>query len=127
MKYLLIAMLLFGACGSAKEKDTPEKAAKKQACKQLLSHIFEISPESKGQPADPLVAKMPIEDIEQCAAAEPEIIECMQKAADVAAVKACINDEVIACLGKAKDRAAVRKACVTDPKAADHAPPAGKT
>jgi len=98
MKLLALAVVIvfatvFGACAPG-ANNTPE-------CKRLQEHIFRISPESRSRleglseveqqnQIDQLVAKVPVEDIEQCTAAEPAVIACMQKAADIAAVRACI-------------------------------------
>jgi hypothetical protein len=88
------------ACGSP-GVDPPDLAGRKAECRRLEAHILQISPESRreldGLPEaerqkrlDKLVAKVPIEDIQQCAAAEPAVIACMQRAPDVAAVRACV-------------------------------------
>jgi hypothetical protein len=85
-------------CGQDKP-DPPEVAQRKQACKVLHEHLFRISPQSglaglseaeQQKKLAQLQAGVPIEDIEQCAAADPKVVACMQQAADVAAVKACI-------------------------------------
>ena len=102
MKLLALAFVVVfvGACESS-GTDSPEIAQRKAACKQLDEHIFRISPESRsrldGVPEAEqqkrlaeMVAKVPVEDIAQCAAADPAVIACMQKAPDVAAVRACV-------------------------------------
>jgi len=101
LAFITVAVTLFvGACDPG-AKDTPEIAQRKAACKRLDEHIFRISPQSRSRldgrseaeqqhQIDQLVAKVPIEDVEQCAAAEPAVIACMQNAADIAAVRACI-------------------------------------
>ena len=97
---LTIATLFVAACGSD-AVDAPEVAQRKAECRRLEAHILEISPQTRreldGLPVaeqqkrlDQLVAKVPIEDIQQCAAAEPAVVACMQRAPDVAAVRACI-------------------------------------
>ena len=72
------------------DKDDPKVAAKKEQCRKLSRHLFEILPEAKGQNPDELVAKVPIEDIEQCAAANQDSVACMLAAPDHARVQACI-------------------------------------
>ena len=105
MKYLALTCatwfaVLAGACDPG-AKDSPEVAQRKADCKRLDEHIFRISPESRSRLAglseaeqqreiDQLVAGVPVEDVEQCTAAEPAVIACMQKAPDIAAVRACI-------------------------------------
>jgi hypothetical protein len=95
-----IAPLLAAACSTG-AVDPPEVAQRKAECKRLEAHILQITPESRGEldrlseperqkRLDQLVAKVSIEDIQQCAAADPTVIACMQKAPDVAAVRACI-------------------------------------
>jgi cytochrome c556 len=97
---LTIVLLLAAACSTG-AVDPPEVAQRKTECKRLEAHILRISPESRGEldglsgpeqqkRLEQLVAKVPFEDIQQCAAAEPAVIACMQKAPDVAAVRACI-------------------------------------
>jgi hypothetical protein len=84
------AVLALGACDDS-EKDKPDVAARKAECKKLERHLYEISPETpKDANLDALVAKVPVEDIEQCAAAHPEAVACMQTAADYKAVRNCI-------------------------------------
>lgn len=93
---LTIVIVLAGACED--EQDAPEQAQRKAECRQLEEHIFRImpppgasSPETDPARLQQLMAKVPIEDIEQCAAIEPhKVIECMQAARDVAALRACI-------------------------------------
>ena len=75
---------------SWEDKDPPELAARKEECRKLVRYVIALAPESKGQSADELAAKVPIEDIELCAAAKPEVLDCMGKAADITAVRACI-------------------------------------
>ncbi len=77
------------------EKDPPDVAARKEQCRQLERHLFEISP-AKDKSVDELVAQVPIEDIEQCAAADkdkktgvdqtPQTIACMMAAQTADAV-----------------------------------------
>ena len=97
---LSIALVFAAACGS-EGVDPPDVAQRKAECRRLEAHILRISPESRREldglseaeqqkRLDKLVAKVPIEDIQQCAAAEPAVIACMQRAPDVAAVRACV-------------------------------------
>jgi len=89
-----------GACEST-TTESAEQARRKLECKRLEAHIFRITPDSRarldGLPEakqqaviDQLVAKVPVEDLEQCAAADPAVITCMQAAPDVQALRACI-------------------------------------
>ena len=102
MKLLALACaLVFAAACDPGAADSPDVARRKAECKRLEDHIFRISPETRSRLAglppaeqqkviDQLVAGVPIEDIEQCAAAEPKVVTCMQAATDIAAVRACI-------------------------------------
>ncbi len=94
MKLVAFAFLMMFAACKAEEVDAPQ-------CKQLLAHIYKISPETKAKlegkaeadvdaTVDKLVAALPPEDIAQCAAADPKVVACMQQAADIPAVRACI-------------------------------------
>jgi len=93
---LILVIVFAGACED--QKDAPEVAQRKAECRRLEEHIFRITPGPGGQlPAtDPgriadLVAKLPVEDIEQCAAVKDRtVIACMQAAPDVATLRACI-------------------------------------
>jgi hypothetical protein len=96
----VIAFVVLGACESS-AVDSPEVVQRKAACRQLNEHLFRISPESRASIAgvpeadqrkriDQLMAKVAVEDIEQCAAADPKVVACMQAAADIAAVRGCI-------------------------------------
>jgi hypothetical protein len=92
---LILVVVFAGAC--EEEKDAPEALQRKAECRQLEKHIFRITPGPGGElPAsDPasiatLMAKVPIEDIEQCVAAKPAVLTCMLAAPDVAALRACI-------------------------------------
>ena len=96
---LALAAVLAAGCES--EKDSPADAEHKAECRRLEAHIFEIMPRpgaggaERGE-TDPnriaeLVAKVPVEDIEQCAAVKDrQVIACMQAAPDVAKLRACI-------------------------------------
>jgi hypothetical protein len=95
---VVLAGVLATGCGKD-QPDPPELAQRKLACKALGEHLFRISPQAHLQGlseaeqrkrVDELQAGVPVEDIEQCAAADPKVIACMQAAADVAAVKACV-------------------------------------
>jgi len=95
--WILLAVVV-AACGS-EANDSSELAGRKAECRRLEEHLFQVSPQSQltGLSAsdqhkrlDQLMAGVPVEDIAQCAAADPVVVACMQKAADVAAVRACI-------------------------------------
>jgi hypothetical protein len=94
---LPLAVLVLAA-GCEDEKDAPEAAQRKAECRQLEEHIISITPQpgAATAEADParikaLAARVPIEDIEQCAAVKDrKVIACMQAARDVAALRACI-------------------------------------
>jgi len=93
---LAIVLVLAGAC--QKETDSPEVAQRKDECRRLEDHIFEIMPRPGAEhgEADPkkraeLVAQLPVEDIEQCAAVKDrKVIACMQAAPDEKSLRACI-------------------------------------
>ncbi|HEX7838170.1 MAG TPA: hypothetical protein VF469_11935 [Kofleriaceae bacterium] len=93
---LVLVVVLAGAC--EEEKETPAQALLKAECRRLEEHLFQITPApgSAAPEADPariqqLVAKVPIEDIEQCAAVKDRsVIACMLAARDVAGLRACI-------------------------------------
>jgi hypothetical protein len=109
--YLVIALALLAACDE-ETVDSPEVAAKKEQCRTLEAHMFQISPQSADkfsnldeaaakQLADKMVAALPPEDIDQCVAAETDIISCMELAPDIASVKRCIpTDEMLDCMRK---------------------------
>lgn len=71
-------------------KDTPAVAARKAECKHLLAHVFQVSPEAAGGSVSDLVEGVPVEDIEQCGAARPEVTACMAKATTIDALHACV-------------------------------------
>ena len=93
---LVIAVALAGGCED--ENESSSSAPLRAECRKLEQHIVEITPRpgGGGPETDPariaaLVARIPIEDIEQCAAVKDrKVIACMQAAADVAALRACI-------------------------------------
>ena len=92
---LILVIVFAGACED--QKDAPEAAQRKAECRRLEEHIFRITPGPGGElPASTpariaeLMAKVPVEDLEQCAAAKPEAIACMLAAPDVATLRACI-------------------------------------
>lgn len=93
---LAVVIVLVGACED--EKDSPEKSPRKAECQELVEHIFQITPRpgGRGPETDPvrireLVARVPVEDLEQCAAVKDRsVIACMQAARDVPALRACI-------------------------------------
>jgi hypothetical protein len=93
---LIVIAVLAGAC--EEEKETPAQALLKAECRRLEEHLVQITlpPGAAAPETDParireLVAKVPIEDIEQCAAVKDrQVIACMLAARDVAGLKACI-------------------------------------
>jgi hypothetical protein len=114
---LLVAPVLAFTAACDEEADKPETAQlqatqHKVTCRQLIEHILQITPRpgSDRPETDParikeLSARVPIEDIEQCAAVKdpvkkgepappegqtPKVIACMQAATDVAALRKCI-------------------------------------
>jgi len=94
---LLVAVLgLFGigayATLTAEDVDSPAVAARKTRCKDVLAHIFELSPQSKqsGKSTPELLDGVPVEDLEQCAAAYPQVIDCMDESVDLDALHACV-------------------------------------
>jgi hypothetical protein len=111
MRFMLV-LVLVSAAACDEEKDTPDTAQRKAMCRQLMEHIVRITPrpDGGGPETDPariqqIVAQLPVEDIEQCAAVKdpvkkgepappegqtPKVIACMQAAADVAALRRCI-------------------------------------
>ena len=110
MKRLMLVLVLVFAAACDEEEAKPDP--KQTMCRQLMEHIFQITPRpgSDRPETDParikeLAAKLPIEDIEQCAAVKdpvkkgepappegqtPKVIACMQAATDVAALRKCI-------------------------------------
>ena len=95
MKLLALPLVigLVAAC-TPDAKDTP-------TCKQLREHIFRITPQSQQRLAgrseaeqrkilDQLMATVPVEDVQQCTAADAAVIACMLKATDMPALRACI-------------------------------------
>ncbi|HEY1813826.1 MAG TPA: hypothetical protein VGG74_15850 [Kofleriaceae bacterium] len=122
MKYLVIALALLAACDE-ETVDSPEIAAKKTQCRALLAHVYQISPQTSAkfanldeaaakQLADKMVAALPPEDIDQCVAAENDIISCMELAPDVASVKRCIpTDDMLDCMRKYKNDHDKRQHC----------------
>ena len=122
MKLLVIALLALTAC-SDESVDTPEVAAKKTACRALEAHVFRISPQTADKfkdldetaaqkLADSMVAKLPPEDIDQCVAAEDDIITCMTLAPDTHVLRSCIpSDEMLTCLARYPDQKSKRHNC----------------
>ena len=100
----IVALLLsVAACDEGTE--VSENDSRVAVCRKLMAHIFQITPRpgSDRPETDPariqaLVARVPVEDIEQCAAVKDEaskakkdaVLACMQAAGDVAALRACI-------------------------------------
>lgn len=113
---LLIAPVLAFTMACDEETDRPSgssvTARSTTTCRQLIGHILQITPRpgSDRPETDParlqeLLARIPIEDIEQCEAVKdpvkqgepappegqtPRVIACMQAATDVAALRKCI-------------------------------------
>jgi hypothetical protein len=107
---LVMVVVLAGACED--EQDAPDKAQRVAECRRLEDHIIRITPrpgandpETDPQRIAELMAKIPIEDIEQCAAIkDPDAakkdpaaaakgiaaIACIQAASSAAAIRACI-------------------------------------
>lgn len=105
MTRFALSLLLVLAAACEEGKDSPE-------CRRLLAHIIQITPRpgGGGPETDPakiqqIVAQLPVEDMDQCAAVKdpvkpgepappagqtPKVIACMQAATDVAALRACI-------------------------------------
>jgi hypothetical protein len=112
-RLVVIALLVaaVAACGED-PVDTADVAAKKVQCRALEAHIFRIASQSSHRfdgldeaaaqkLADAMVAKLPPEDIDQCVAAEPDVVACMTLADDVAGVRRCIpTEDMLACMGK---------------------------
>jgi hypothetical protein len=98
MRWFALALVIALAGGCSDENNKPEEGALKAECRALEKHLFQITPRAPGgaPEADPkrleeLVAQVPIEDVEQCAAIKDrKVIACMQAAGTVAAVRACI-------------------------------------
>ena len=98
MRFIALAMVIVLAGACEDEKDSPEVAQRKAECRRLEEHIFQITPrpgaehgETDPKRIEELVAKVPIEDIQQCAVVKDRaVIACMQAAPDVAALRACI-------------------------------------
>jgi hypothetical protein len=113
--FALLALLFVGifalaihATVSDEDKDPPELAARKAACRDLQAHLFAISNDQQLDQLSPadrekriaeLASGVAIEDIEQCAAADkdkagsdrkPAALACMLAAQDPAAVRACV-------------------------------------
>jgi hypothetical protein len=109
---LVVAPVLVFTAACDEEADQPETAQRTAMCRQLIEHILQIAPRpgSDRPETDParikeLAARVPIEDIDQCAAVKdpikpgepappegqtPKVIACMQAATDVAALRQCI-------------------------------------
>jgi hypothetical protein len=105
--WLLAAALLGAVAGCEESQEAPETAAARAEtsaararCRQLLEHIVQITPRNGGPPeTDParvkeIVARIPIEDVEQCATVKDQkVLACMQAARDVPALLACIPNK----------------------------------
>ena len=100
----LFALTALAAAGCEETADAPELAARKAECRKLEEHIVQITPPPGGGQAetDPariqrVVAQLPVEDLEQCAAAlldckpgAPCVIDCLRRATDPASLRGCI-------------------------------------
>jgi predicted aldo/keto reductase-like oxidoreductase len=95
---LVVAIALGGLAGCDDDSAAGANPELVAECKKLEAHIIQITPARGGGPpeTDPkrveeLVAKLPIEDIQQCAAVKDrKVIACMMAATDVAKLRACI-------------------------------------
>jgi hypothetical protein len=100
-----VAAVLVFAAGCDEGTEVAESAPRAVMCRKLMEHILQITPRpgSDRPETDPariqqLAARIPIEDIDQCAATKDAasaakkdaVIACMQAAGDVAALRACI-------------------------------------
>ena len=125
--WFVLLVGLVAACSDEVKPDSAELAAVKTECKQLLLHIVQLSPQATGKDAAKVAAALPVEEIDQCTASEPEVRTCMLKAPDIATVKKCIpNDKVLGCMAKAANIPSIRATCwngdaasAGDDKAAD--------
>jgi hypothetical protein len=101
---LALAALIGSGCEGGDEQDPPDVAARKAECRKLEEHIVQITPRRGGGPpeTDPakiqqIVAQLPVEDFEQCAAVlkdckpgAPCVIDCLKRATDPASLRSCI-------------------------------------
>jgi hypothetical protein len=96
------------------DKESPEIAARMPECRKLMGHLIAISPQSQldGLPGGAretrigeLVAKLPVEDLEQCAASD--IVFPWNWTAFVQAVQAQRMDEFLRTLEVDRKPAAV--------------------
>lgn len=100
---IAVALVFAAACDDG--ADAPANASRVATCRKLMVHILQITPRpgSDRPETDPariqeLAARIPIEDIEQCAATKDAataakkdaVIACMQEATDAASLRACI-------------------------------------
>jgi hypothetical protein len=74
--------------------DAPDVAARKASCKELIRHVVEISPQRGDRSVDDVMATIPVEDVEQCGAAYPEVDASKKQAPDVAGVRNCVPKHV---------------------------------
>jgi hypothetical protein len=101
---LALAALTAAGCDGGAEQDPPDVAARKAECHKLEEHIVQITPRRGGGPpeTDPakiqqIIAQLPVEDFEQCAAVlddckpgAPCVIDCLRRATDPASLRSCI-------------------------------------
>jgi hypothetical protein len=109
MAFTAILVLGTYATVTDEDHDPPELAARKAECKKVVAHVFEIAPQSqlatvppadRGNKLDELVASVPVEDLEQCAAEDPDkktdvdrkpsAIACIMATRDKGALAKCI-------------------------------------
>lgn len=104
---VLAALLALGALaagGCEEDQDAPDVAARKAECRKLEEHIVQITPppgaaQAEADPAkiQQVVAQLPVEDFDQCAAVlkdckpgAPCVIDCLRRATDPASIRSCI-------------------------------------
>jgi hypothetical protein len=102
--FALGALAALGAVGCDEQQGAPDEAAGAAECRKLEEHIVQITPRPGGGPAetDPariqqIVAKLPVEDLEQCTAVlkgckpgKECVIDCLRRATDPASLRGCI-------------------------------------
>lgn len=88
---LLVGVFAVGIYATVHDANTdmPEASARKAECRKAIQRYFELSGTPAGE-IDAAMARVPIEDIEQCGAANPEVVTCMLGAADVTAYHKCV-------------------------------------
>lgn len=123
MKTPLALMLVLGsgACDDVAKPESPEVVALTTQCKQLLLHVVSLSPQAAGKDVGKLAEALPVEEVEQCKAGEPEVRACMLAAGDLATVRKCIpSGDVLGCMARGANIPSIRAKCWSgDAKAAD--------